>query len=315
MKYQIKTCKSFRIHFILYALLLTVYSSYFTLYAELLKTPGTAGVAFLKIGFSARPAALAGSFTAFSDDVTSLEYNISGIAAIKSIQYALTHVVWFEDITANSFLMSIPVGAANVLGLNASILQAKDFVRQLKTPADETQPAKITESDEIKLTDLAVSVCYAHRFLFIDEEPISELKLGLAPKYITEKLYNKEHSAFAMDAGLTLLPAGSRTSYGISVQNIGNRIRQDDILPMTVRAGIAQHTDGFNYGLDISQSIDSKTKVSIGLELIIERVFALRIGAFYQQAFNWTAGLGFDFNAIKIDYAYLPHADLGSTHR
>lgn len=279
--------------------------------ADFLKTTGVAGVPFLKIGVSARPASMANSFVALSDDISSIEYNPAGISEIKNFELGFTHVLWFEDITLNNLLFGKKISENSGIGISYQLLQAKDYEREVKVISEEL--SEIKTGDEIKLNDHAISVGWAQKF-DVGSDYQNHLSLGLLLKYISEELYKKGNSAFAGDIGIIYRTPGTHKSYGISIQNLGTEIGKD-ILPSCIRAGATHHGEGFNFSVDVIQHIDSRIKATAGLEILFSNVFALRGGVIYQEKFNFTAGAGFNIKFISIDYAYLPHNELGQAHR
>ncbi len=312
MQFKIQNSKFKIIISLLIALtkIFTIFSI-FRLYADLLKTPGVAGAPFLKIGISARPASMSGSFVALSDDISSLEYNPAGISEIKNYELGLTHVLWFEDITLNNLLFGKKVSENGAIGLQYQLLQAKDYEREIEIISEEH--SEIKTGAEIKLNDSAVSFGYAHKF-DVGTDYQNQVSVGLLLKYINEELYNKSNSAFAGDIGIIYRVPDTHKSYGISLQNLGIEIGQD-ILPLTLRIGGAHQGESFNFSVDVIQHIDSKIKASVGLEIIFSNVFTLRGGVLYQEKFNFTAGAGFNIKFVSVDYAYLPHNELGQAHR
>jgi len=279
--------------------------------ADFLKTPGVAGAPFLKIGVSARPASMANSFVGLSDDISSIEYNPAGISEIKNFELGLTHVLWFEDITLNNLLFGKKISENSGIGMSYQLLQAKDYEREIKIISEEL--SEIKTGDEIKLNDSAISVGWAQK-LDVGSDYQNQLSLGVLLKYISEELYKKGNSAFAGDFGIIYRTPGTHKSYGLSIQNLGTEIGKD-ILPACVRGGVTHQGEGFNFSVDVIQYIDSKIKASVGLEILFSNVFALRGGVFYQEKFNFTAGAGFNIKPVSIDYAYLPHNELGQAQR
>ncbi|MFN3966243.1 MAG: PorV/PorQ family protein [Endomicrobiia bacterium] len=282
-----------------------------TIYADLLKTPGVAGVPFLKIGISARPASMAGAFVALSDDISSLEYNPAGLSEIKNYEIGITHVLWFEDVTLNNFLFGKKIFEDSAIGFNYQLLQAKDYERRIKIISEEL--SEIETGNEIKLNDTAISVGYAKKF-DVGAYYENQVSVGVLLKYVKEELYKNSNSVFTGDVGLIYRTPNIHKSYGISIQNLGIEIGKD-FLPITIRAGATHHGEGFNFSVDVIQHIDSKIKAGAGLEIIFSKVFSLRGGVIYQGNFNFTAGAGFNMKFISIDYAYLPHNELGEAHR
>jgi len=279
-------------------------------FAEGLKTPGTAGFPFLKIGFAARPQALNGNFSALSDDVSAFEYNPAGLASMRGSQYNFTHVALFDnDVTADAFMLGIGFGN-NAVGLSAKTLKAKDFTTTL---GDVSGVETVTQTTELGLSDNNISIGFARNFP-VNEYSSSEIKAGFAINSITEKLDTTQNTALCADIGLLYFIKSSGSRWGVAVQNVGST-SGPDVLPITLRAGTGFLSKEFNSSLDVVQAIDSKVKIGLGLEIPVQKVFILRFGGSYQQGLNFSAGFGFDFKYLKLDYAYTPNSDLDTSTR
>jgi outer membrane protein OmpA-like peptidoglycan-associated protein len=118
---------------------------------------------------------------------------------------------------------------------------------------------------------------------------------------------------------------------GISIQNIGsgfkvNKDRSDsDVAPteLKIGTGFELMTGKMRLSTDISQIVDSKLAIGIGLEYgIMNNIVQLRGGYKYKiggMDLGTMAGLRLGFGVVfydtNIDYAFAPQGDLGITHR
>ncbi|MBU0952646.1 MAG: PorV/PorQ family protein [Elusimicrobia bacterium] len=274
------------------------------------QTPGTTALPFLKIGFSARPQALGGNFVALSDDVSAFEYNPAGLANLKGSQYNFTHMALFDnDVTADVFMSGVGFGN-NAIGFSAKVLKVKDYTT---AKTDVAGVETIVQTTGLELSDSNFSFLYARNFP-VSEYNSSEIKFGFTANSIIEKLDTGQVSALSADLGLLYLSRSTGNRWGVSVANVGS-VSGSQVLPMTLRIGTGFTSKEFNTSIDAVQAIDSKVKFGIGLEIPLQKVFILRFGGSYQQSLDFSAGFGFDFKYVKIDYAYTPHADLGTSTR
>ncbi len=134
--------------------------------------------------------------------------------------------------------------------------------------------------------------------------------IGFTVKYINEQLYTKQYSAFAMDIGITYTDEDSKDLYGAALQNIGTNLGGDS-LPVTLRFGSSYKHEGQIISWELTQGIDSTTRISTGGEFKLGDSLYFRIGGFYQDEFGYTAGLGFYIESFQVDYAYVPQESTG----
>ena len=109
--------------------------------------------------------------------------------------------------------------------------------------------------------------------------------LGFTIKYINEQLYTKQSSAFAMDIGITYTTEDSKDLYGAALQNIGTNLGGDS-LPITLRFGSSYKHEGQVISWELTQGIDSTTRISTGAEFKLGDSLCFRIGGFYQNEFG-----------------------------
>ncbi|OGS22453.1 MAG: hypothetical protein A2252_01290 [Elusimicrobia bacterium RIFOXYA2_FULL_39_19] len=291
----------FRLFYIIYSVL------FFNagLFAEeLVRTAGISAVPFLKIGYTARAQGMAGNFTAISDDVSALEYNPAGLSNVQGSQYSFSQALIYGDISANTVLAVFSSGE-NALGFGITNLGISDFQRSVVNDV-------ITEGTAISLRDTLVVLGYSHNMPY--REDSRSIKIGVSVKYINEELNKNSASVAAFDAGLYYRNSRSGNTSGIVVQNIGSKIR-GSLLPFTIRAGTGFMSKGYNSSFDIVQENDSKMKLGLGFEVSANKYIAFRFGGVYQQTSSLSAGFGLNFSPVKLDYAYIPHSDLGLSHR
>lgn len=180
-------------------------------------------------------------------------------------------------------------------------------------------------------TDLALGAWYARRLV----GPVS-LAGGL--KIIRAQLDDRSGMSAALDFGLLARHVAEigdgPLDLGLSIQNIGPPLKlgaSADPLPARIRAGgVWRLSPVFDAGLDINVPVDSDPYASLGVEGRIPasqigsaKPWVLAIRAGYDQnrtrgidgLTGFSAGAGFDFSALRLDYAWLPFGDLGSVNR
>lgn len=125
------------------------------------------------------------------------------------------------------------------------------------------------------------------------------------------------------------MPTVEGLTLGASVTNAGRGlkfIRDRDDLPTTFRLGAAWERRrgegplgwGWLLAGDLWKGVDTDFEFGGGVEVTPLDLLSLRVG--YRSAGadvdeGLTAGLGVHWQALSLDYAYVPFGDLGDAHR
>ncbi len=180
-------------------------------------------------------------------------------------------------------------------------------------------------------TDLAFGAWYAHRL----KGPVS---LAGGVKFIRSALADRSGTTAAVDFGLLakhVVDLGEGPlDVGFSIVNIGPPLTLGgtaDPLPAHVRAGGLWHVSPtVDAGLDINLPVDQDPYVRLGVEARIPAAKAgsakpwiVSVRGGYDQNrtrgvdgfAGFSAGAGFDFAALRLDYAWVPFGDLGTVNR
>jgi hypothetical protein len=276
---------------------------------------GTTTADILKINSGARPAAMAGVYTAMGDDAYAVDYNPAGIAKIVASQAIFTHLESLAEISYECLIFATAAGSDGAF--------AAAFTYRYMPPIDNQNGNPAVNSD-----DLLGSLSYGRKLG-------DNIRVGLSLKYLQTTLAQYTTGAPMGDIGLQLdrLPLGIKA--GLAVQNIGpgmtfNPASSADPLPLFIRFGLGIHQvfEGkrdFNAGLEVLLPADQGVKLEIGGEAwLFPNLFAVRggyrfesLGEATQNVFNnYTLGCtlthDFDGDDFSIDIAYDP-ADFGST--
>lgn len=301
--------------------------------ARIYPSAGTTSAAFLKIGAGARASAMAGAYTALSDDPYALYWNPAGLAypAVKTL--AFTHNDYFEGLKQEYFGFVAPgekirfLGGGKIkngnlgLGLNY-FYTPKDLERRSGSfENDPLNPISPVEG-KFKAYDLAFSIGYGYN---LD----GGLRLGGALKFIRQSIDAESGNTAALDLG-ALYDFGwldRRFTAGFAVQNLGPGVKFDEKrfpLPLTFRAGLSHriHEKGPLVSMDLSKPIDNYPSLALGLEHPLSDKLYLRTGYRCRQygnelgaASGFAAGLGLNYRQFSFDYAFSPFGDLGAAHR
>lgn len=270
---------------------------------------GTTGANYLKIDPGARSAALGSAYVGLADDINTLYFNPAGIGRMSYASLDTMQLNWLAGITQQQIAGIYPMGEWGVLG---------GYYSNLSTPYDkETQYDGAGNYDEtgkkFNSEIKVVNLTYAKQIS-------SKLSIGLGLKKIEERLFDVKTEGTGLDAGLFykgfMLPD---LSMGLVLQNYSlSPLRAEEPLPQTVILGAA-----YTFKLlgaqrmtvlgDISFPVDNDKYYGIGLEYAINRYLSFRLG--YKDKVGTTLGGGLRLWNLKLNYAYVPYGELGTTYR
>lgn len=259
--------------------------------------PGTTTASFLKIGVGARASAMGEAFTAIANDGTSLYWNPAGLIQIKNMEFLATYNLWFQEIRQGYLSFSFP-SLGGTVGLGTNYVDMGDI---------EGRDEEGNPTGDFGASDLHLFLGYAKRF--------QKITLGFTAGWLNDTIKDSTKSAFLGSIGL-LYPLNRQLTLGTAVQNLGTQLG-DDPLPLTLKIGIAWNREALTLAADVAKPQDNDLSLCLGAEWWIQEIIALRAGYKTNQdvAEGWSAGLGFKFDRIRLDYAYVPYGDLGNTHR
>ena len=275
---------------------------------------GTTGAAFLKQPVGARAMALGESYAAGAGDADALFWNPAGLASVRQPELGASYdsLMVTQYSSALSFAMPVAKGVAgaSLLYHSQSALQGFD---EVGNPTTSFTPY-----------DVAASLGWAMAF--------DDQAAGVALKGIQQKLADRSAATWALDAGWRYRNAGvladAPIDMGLYVRNLGSPIKLGstaDPLPLVVDLGFEWRArPTFSTFLDLHAPSDRGPYFSVGPEFRIPSSagqIALRLGYSFARssdlgtAAGISGGVGLDFKILRLDYAFVPMGDLGSTHR
>jgi len=258
---------------------------------------GTTTTNFLKIGLGARATAMGGAFTALANDGTSLYWNPAGLTQIEKREFSATYNSWFEGIS-QGYLGFILPSSRGILGFGINYVD----MGKLEGRDEYGNP-----TGDFGASDIHLVVGYADKF--------KNISWGITAGWIQDTIEKDTKSIFLGNFGL-LYPVNERISLGIVVQNIGSKLGSDP-LPLISKLGVASKSETLTVAIDLAKPQDNEIYYCLGVERWLRDVLALRVGYKTNQDIGQglTAGIGYKFERICLDYAYVPYGDLGDTHR
>ena len=277
-----------------------------------MNTNGTAAANFLNIDAGARPAGLAGAFTAVADETSGMFYNPAGLGFSTSPEIQTMYSMWLADTYYGYMGYSHPT-CAGTFGLG---------LQYLSSPA-MTKIVDGTATGDFTFADSAASFLYAKRL----GETTSA---GLTIKTVQSKIDTSTLSTFSGDFGLMFRTLEEGFSFGVAGSNLFGALG-DEKLPASYRTGVAfklslpQQDSDILFSLDACKTDSSPSYLAAGIEHWGAGVLGLRFGYKYlideqtRQSLDplapWNAGLSLRIGKFAMDYAYEPFAALGVTHR
>jgi hypothetical protein len=301
---------------------------------------GTYAYSFLKIPVGAKAPAMGGANTGLADDESALYYNPAGITQIPGSAVSASYNNYLAGIQGGFLTYIAPWGKRAKLGFAVNYLNYGTMVK--------TDSTGLSHGD-FSGGDLALSLTAAWRWptesgaeYENEEVPYDEtgfprqwsgLSLGITTKFVYEGFDEYSSDALAVDLGLIYGLRDNRTRFGISASNLGFQMRSlskehKDALPAILRAGIGHHLKAAPLVVsgDVVKPLDNDPYVAAGLNFVQFHPLSVRAG-FSTVGKNFKTdsskdnlaglsfGVGIVLNKFVFDYAFIPYADIGSSHR
>jgi hypothetical protein len=215
-----------------------------------------------------------------------------------------------------------------VHGFGASIMA-------LYTTGLEQRTTETTEPEgTFSAYDIAVAGAYACKIS-------KTISIGANAKLIHQKIEKETAWGGAIDIGLLYRVPRPRGRFsrdilqvGFVVQNIGPPIKfvkESDPLPLNIKAGIAKIYDLRSIksevilACDVNAPIDNVPNGHFGVEFVYKKMKDIAVAARVGYKTNTikdlnalsglSAGAGFVWKRMAVDYVWVPYGDLGNTHR
>ncbi|MFH1096729.1 MAG: PorV/PorQ family protein [Candidatus Desantisbacteria bacterium] len=264
----------------------------------------SSGVTFLRIGVDARSAGLGEAFCGLSDDVGAIYYNPAGLGFIEDAEVSLTHISWLEDIGLECGGLVYPLKNGHTIGMSITSLHTQDIIERNKYG---------TATGRFRVYNFSCGLSYGCQVT-------KKISVGTGLKYISENNSWNKTSTNAIDLGMMWWPL-SDIWLGASIQNIGGRMKaakNEYDLPLISRIGTAyKPIDALLITMDSISFDGEKPFIATGIECNSGQTMIFRVGYETNQEnmVSFSGGMGFRIGEYQLDYAFVPHDDLGLTHR
>jgi len=288
-------------------------------------TQGAAPFNFLFLDPHPRAATLGGAYGAMSRDLHSLTYNPAGLAGMENSEISFMHNEHFQGISQDYLAWGL--SNKNL----AFSLNSLSFGKVQRTTLSNPSGAGL---DFFAIRDWAFSVAHARQY------KDGFLSLGLAGKYLQEKIDAYQAQTAALDLGfiVSLEPQQEiPVALGVSLQNLGPSVKFQSAreeLPVNLKTGLTyKPADKAILALDLNQPQRGNSTLHLGTEWQAIKFLALRAGFNGRNDADSGLTLGFGLKhswggqkveppyepapkrALLFDYAFIPYGDLGASHR
>jgi hypothetical protein len=246
-------------------------------------------------GLSARFLSLGGGCNALGDDPSVVTSNPGGLGFFskKSIELSWTQLYNMQELSAGDFYFVFPLG--KILSIN-SLTSGWGF-------------NVFGESDYYQESTVFFAFGYGIK---------NCLSLGLSIKYMRVYFPSpySDFSALGFDSGV-LIKIQDKVQIGGAVKNLNQPrvIKGSDDIPRVWNMGVAFFPyESIILTVDFTKESGFDHQIRLGQEIRISRNLCLRFGI-NTEPVRYSVGTGFNWEKMKIDYAFLSHPALGPTHK
>ena len=280
----------------------------FILVPTIVLSQGTSrGVSSLKLPTTPFIGATGESFVADPAGLQSIVINPANIASLESYRVMFSHTEWIQDVRTELLSVAAPFRYGSLaLSIANTSVDGLEFRTIPGSPIGifNTQSTSFQLTYGIKLSET--------------------LNLGIAPKYLYEKIFVDEATGWGIDIGALYTPCVEGFTLGFALTNLGSlsafRNERTDF-PSQIRFG-----GTYSFSVDIvsfrtaaafaSELGVSVNHISIGTEAIYNNAVTVRFG--YETGYEYrgfSAGIGLRYSVVMIDYAFLPSSSqMGTAH-
>lgn len=275
---------------------------------------GATGLAFLKLGASARGVAMGDAMSGAARGAAATFYNPAGLGAGATtgtgFEFLFMHKEWILDARTEFLGARMRMGDQHSLGVSVLTTTVADI--EIRTQPGEAQGT-------FSSRDLAVGLSYCY-------EPDPGLRFGLTARFLYEQILVDDAQGVGVDAGVQYEGLIDGLTLGATVANIGtmSEFRSEPLkLPALIRAGAA-----YRLGIPDLQSVailagdienvfaESHPLARIGGECGFRDLFFVRAGyQFGSEGRGLSLGGGVQYGVFGVDYGFSRLSnDLGNGH-
>jgi hypothetical protein len=262
-----------------------------------------------QLGASARADALGGALVGLADDPSALFFNPAGLSQLSDISLSINHNSYLATSFEETLLFGLPLGQ---MGGFAGALQYVSWGGLDERDAYGVSQGTFADSD------VAFSVGWGMAVT-------PGFSAGVALHGVQQKIVDTLYTGLSGDLGVLWVPIPD-LHVGLSYTGLGTDL--GGFTPaQDLRLGLSSFVK-LGKGVSLRPLLEGDwqpngvSRVLGGLEGIIERDFFVRLGGQLPFSDNqvggltgFTAGAGFRVDQVRLDYAFVPNGDLGTSHR
>ncbi len=275
---------------------------------------GASGMAFLKLGISARGVAMGDAMAASASGAAATYYNPAGIVpdreSTRTSDVLIMHKEWIQDTRTQFLGATFGLGEDHGIGFSLNTTSVSDI--EIRTRPGEAEGT-------FSSRNLALGASYARRIG-------DDIQVGITARFLYEQILVDEASGVGGDIGLLYTTPIEGLKAGITLANIGamSALRSESTrLPLLSRVGVAYPITVPSLNADLTLAADvlhlfreAKTLAAVGAEVSFAQTVAARAG--YQtgsEGRGLSLGGGVRYGLFHFDYAFSRLAgELGSGH-
>jgi hypothetical protein len=275
---------------------------------------GATGLAFLKLGVSARGVAMGDAMAGAARGAAATFYNPAGLGLgttrDKETEFLFAHKEWIQGTRMEFLGARLSLNGSQTIGVSVLTNTVPDI--EIRTQPGESQGT-------FSSRDLGVGLSYCHEFE-------TGMRFGLTARYLYEQILVDDAQGFGVDAGFQYDGLADGLTLGAAVANIGSmaNFRSEPLkLPALIRAGAA-----FTFALPEAETramiagdvenvfAESQPLARIGAECGFRNTFVVRAGyQFGSAGRGLSLGGGLQYGVFGVDYGFSRLSnDLGNGH-
>ncbi|NOR45450.1 MAG: PorV/PorQ family protein [Candidatus Delongbacteria bacterium] len=267
------------------------------------------GVFFLRTEVSPLNISTAQTYYMMGNDIENANYNPASIFHSENIKTQISYRKFQDEGQMGSFGISKKM-EKHMIGFKVSYMYMDNFEGRLVPSIDPLY--------EFDSRNFITDLIYGYKF--------NMFKFGFAAKYIYEKIEFEDAGGFAFSTGIymdNLLT--DNLDFAFSLNNLGVMSKlnnESSDLPTDITLGLSYKFEtemGISTSVAISEKYlltDEELESYSGLEVGYQNKIFARFGyRFNNEGIPFSAGLGFNFKNMSLNYSYSPFSDeIGDSH-